>query len=125
MRDSFKIKNCLVLVARIFAGLLAGLVLLIIVGEGPPNPFKQSVSVMLELFAVIVMLIGCLLGWKWPGLGGLLIIGGTIVFHIFEKSLLLSGALPLFDLAGILYLLSWFLKMMQKTETQTEFLKEF
>ena len=102
-------------VARILGGLLAILVLVIfvgesLVGEGPGNPFKHPLPVQLGFVGMLAMWVGCIVGWKWQGVGALLTIGGIMTFHIIEKRLWLMGAFPLFDLAGILFLLCWLLK---------------
>ena len=102
------------LASRIYGSLLAILVLTITVGEGPPNPFTQPLPVAIELFAMLAMLIGCILGWKWQGIAAILTISGIMAFHIIERRLLLMGAFPLFDLAGILFLISWCLTKLSK-----------
>ncbi len=109
-------------VARIYGGLLAVLVLTIAIGEGffcpgdgLPNPFTQPLPVAIELFGMIDMLIGCIVGWKWQGLGAILVIAGVMTFHVIEKRLWLMGAFPLFDLAGIFFLLCWLLKRKDST----------
>ncbi len=107
---------CLRWVARIYGGLLAVLVLMIAIGEGPPNPFTQPLPVAIELSGMLAMVIGCIVGWKQQGLGGLLVISGIMIFHVIEKRLWLMGAFPLFDLAGILFLLSWLLSRRQQTK---------
>jgi hypothetical protein len=103
--------------AKIFGSLLAVLVLTIAVGEGffypgegLPNPFTQPLPVAIELYGMLAMWVGCIIGWKWEGIAAFLTIAGIMIFHVIEKRLWLMGAFPLFDLAGILYLLCWFLK---------------
>ncbi|MBN2457452.1 MAG: hypothetical protein JXB29_13120 [Sedimentisphaerales bacterium] len=103
-------------VARIFASLLVVLVLTIAIGEGPPNPFTQPLPVAIELFGMLAMWIGCILGCKWQGVGAILTISGIMTFHVIEKRLWLMGAFPLFDLAGILFLLCWWLGRLQKKD---------
>ena len=93
--------------ARIYGSLLAVSILAIAIGEGPPNPFTQPLPVTIELFGMLAMWIGCIVGWKWQGVATILIIGGIMTFHIIEKRLWLMGAFPLFDLAAIFYCLSW------------------
>jgi len=101
-------------VARIYGSLLAMLILTIAIGEGffypgggLPNPLTQPLSVAIELFAMLAILLGCIVGWKWYGLAGLLVIGGMMVFHVIEGKLWLNWTFGLFDLAGILFLLCW------------------
>jgi len=103
--------------ARILASLLAALVVVIFVGEsffypgdGPPNPFKQPPEVQLEFAGMLAMLAGCILGWRWEGIAGLLVISGMMIFHIIEGKLWLNWTFGLFDLAGILFLLCWWMK---------------
>ncbi|MDD5459040.1 MAG: hypothetical protein PHF37_06585 [Phycisphaerae bacterium] len=102
--------------ARIIATLLAGLISWLIVmhlfsKEGLPNPLAQPTDVQFEFIALTTMLTGLLAGWKWPGVGGLFIIGGMLVFHIVEKRIWLGGGLwCVFDIVGLLYLICWFIK---------------
>ena len=96
--------------ARILGGLLAALILAIAIGEGLPNPFKHPLPVQLGFVGMLAMWVGCILGWKWQGLGAILVISGIMIFHVIERKLWLMGAFPLFDLAGVLFLLCWWLK---------------
>ena len=111
-------------VARIFGALLAVLVLTIVIGEGLgeglPNPFTQPLPVAIELFGMLTMWVGCILGWKWQGAGGLLIMGGIMAFHVIEKKLWLMGAFPLFDLAGISFLICWLLGKLEGNKARSE-----
>ena len=113
MKGIAKQKNywviCIHWAARIYGALLTALVLTIAIGEGPPNPFTQPLPVAIELFGMLAMLIGCIVEWKWQGLGAILVITGIMTFHVIEKRLWLMGAFPLFDLAGILFLFCWWL----------------
>jgi hypothetical protein len=101
--------------ARIVGSLLAALVLLLVVGhafspEGLPNPFTQPPGVAIELFGLLLTWVGLLVAWKWEGAGGGMIITGQLVFHITEGRFWLSTMGELFDLVGILFLLSWWLR---------------
>ena len=85
--------------------------------EGLPNPLVPPRDVQFEFAALAVMLTGLLAGWKWPGIGGLLVISGTLVFHIIEKRIWLGGGLwCVFDIVGILYLICWYLRKKSKND---------
>jgi hypothetical protein len=108
--------------ARSLAGLLAALILAIVIineifltaGEGVPSPFGQIIPDGIELFAMLIIFLGLLVGLKWQGIGGILIIAGMIIFHIVERKFLLNGLFGWFELTGILYLISWYLKQISK-----------
>ena len=56
--------------ARITGLLLAGMVLLFMIGEGPPNPWNQPPRVQVEFLGMALMVAGFLAGWRWAGAGG-------------------------------------------------------
>ena len=96
--------------ARVTGLLLVGLVLIIIVGEGPPNPFRQPPPVQIEFLGMFLMVVGFLAGWRWEAIGGLLAMTGFALFAATE--LIVNGrppggAIPLFAIPGVLYLLSY------------------
>lgn len=98
--------------ARILGSLLAALVLVIVVchafsEEGLPDPFSQPPGVTLEFLGLFAVWAGVVLAWKWEGVGGLLTIGGVIIFHIVEGRLWLNWVFGLFGLVGIMFLLCW------------------
>jgi len=101
--------------ARILSGVLAGVVLFGVgrhaFGDGDlPNPFTQSPSVAFEVMGLFVSWIGLIVAWKWEAIGAALIIIGMLVFHIIEGKLWLGQIYIVFEVAGILYLLSWQLR---------------
>jgi signal transduction histidine kinase len=101
--------------ARIIAGLLAALLLAFAIGQGgPPNPFAGSLPEAAETFAMFGIFLGLLIGLKWQGIGGILIIAGMIVFHIVERKFFLNLFFGCFELTAILYLISWYLKQISK-----------
>jgi hypothetical protein len=96
--------------ARITGLILVGLVLLFVVGEGPPNPVWQPFSVQLEFLAMFLMLAGFLLGWRWEAAGGILAVVGFAIF--FATEMVVNGrppgrAMPLFAIPGVLFLASY------------------
>ena len=96
--------------ARITGLLLVGLVVIFMVGEGPPNPFRQPPPVQLELLSMGLMLVGFVVGWRREGLGSLLAVIGFAIFAASE--MIVSGrppggAIPIFAVPGVLYLTSY------------------
>jgi hypothetical protein len=86
------------------------MVLVFLVGEGPPNPFKQPPSVQTEFLGMLLMLAGFLVGWRWEATGGILALIGFAVFAATEAVVnrkLPGGAIPLFAIPAVLYLLSY------------------
>lgn len=83
-------------IARISAGVMAALILLIFVGEAIADGFEpilnltvREIGMMMAFFAVWL---GLLLGWKWELYGGLLTICGVAAFYLLDY--LFSGTLP-------------------------------
>jgi hypothetical protein len=102
---------------RITGLMLVGLVLLLLVGEGPPNPFKQPPSVQAEFLAMFLMLTGFLVGWRWEALGGFLAVGGFALFCATELAVngrLPGGAIPFFVIPGSLLLTAHGLAIVQR-----------
>jgi hypothetical protein len=104
--------------ARVASLLLLGLALAIVIGHGgPPNVLGQPTPVQLEFAAMVLMLLGLLLGWVREGFGGLLVILGLAVFNTVE--LVVNGrpglgAFPLFAVPGVLFLISALLRWRNK-----------
>lgn len=95
---------------RIVGLLLVALIVVFMVGEGgPPNILRQPLSVQLELLAMLLMVIGFLLGWRWEALGGGLAVGAFALFfgtEIAVNGKPPGGAIPLFVIPGVLLLIS-------------------
>ena len=101
--------------ARIVGIFVAGTVVALVIGhafseEGLPNPFTQPLPVTLEFAGLFAAVLGVILGWKWELLGGLLIIGGMVVFHVIEGKVWLGWVFELFALTGVLFVVHWYLK---------------
>ena len=96
--------------ARVTSLLLLGLVIVIVIGHGgPPNIFRQPMSVQLEFAAMAIMLLGLVIGWVRELLGGLLVLLGLAAFNVVELAVNgcpVLGAFPLFAVPGALFLLS-------------------
>jgi hypothetical protein len=96
-------------VARITGLLLVGMVVLFVVGEGPPNIFRQPPSVTVEFAGTGLMLAGFLAGWRWEAIGGITAVAGFAVFIATELIVnrhLPGGAIWLFVVPGLLLLAS-------------------
>ena len=83
-------------IARISAGIMAALILLIFVGEALDEGFEpflhmtvRETAMMAAFFAVWL---GLLLGWKWELYGGLLTVCGMVAFYLLVY--LFSGTIP-------------------------------
>ena len=100
---------------RIIGIFVAGVVVAMVFGhafseEGLPNLLTEPWGVRLEFLGLFSAVLGVVLAWKWELLGGLLIIGGMMVFHIAEGTLWLGTVFELFDLTGVLFVAHWYLK---------------
>jgi hypothetical protein len=106
--------------ARITSLLLLGLVIIIFIGEGgPPNVFRQPLSVQFEFASLGVMLIGLVIGWVREGPGGLLVLLGLAAFNAVELAVNgrpALGAFPLFAVPVVLFLLSALLRRNSKKQ---------
>jgi hypothetical protein len=100
--------------ARVTGLLLFGLVAVLVIGNGgPPNVFRQPTSVQLEFAALGLMLVGLVVGWVRQALGGLLVLFGLAAFNAVELAVNgrpALGAVPLFAVPGVLFLLSALLR---------------
>lgn len=95
--------------ARLFSILLLFIVISLAIGEVFPHPFNLSGKELLFSIALLVMLFGLIMAWKWEGLGGSLIIFGFLLFFIsnslLSNSLRLGIFLLIFPITGVLYLI--------------------
>lgn len=98
-------------VARVMAAVLLLITAGILYGHGLPDPAELTRVDITLFLALLVMLLGAALGWRFERLGGALLVGGFLVFYAVNS---LAGyrfsvgvVLLLFGLAGALYLLSW------------------
>lgn len=104
---------------RLAGALLAGLILLIIIGESISNglpPLRVLLSpIQLGIWGC---LIGMALGWKWEAFGGLTVLISCAVMNLYEYGVtgrwLLGGAFPLFLIPGVLLLVSAALQKWEK-----------
>jgi hypothetical protein len=111
---SLKIHQVIYWTARALAALMAGLILVIFIGEavsdglGPLRDLTRRESLMMVAFVIVFL--GLIFGWFWEILGGWLVVGGMLSFYLLDY--LFSGSFPrggtffLIALPGLLYLFS-------------------
>jgi hypothetical protein len=100
-------------VARVWAALMAALILFIFIGDavtdGVGPMFQLDAREMLLMAAFLTVFVGLILAWKWERLGGWLIVGGMAAFYFLDFAF--SGSFPrgatffMIALPGILYLI--------------------
>ena len=98
--------------ARLLALLLAGLILLMAIGQGF-NPAKLKTSELILSVPFFAVWAGLWLGCRWEGLGGILVVAGVAAFYLIHFAQTGFGrwprgwAFPMLAVPGILFLLSW------------------
>ncbi len=91
-------------IARILGTAILVLILAFAVGEGLPSPLAQPLDVNLLFAAMLTMMVGQILAWKWEKIGGLLILGGFALFAIVNHGIKLNLVFGPWLLTGLLYL---------------------
>jgi len=110
MSDFIELRKCILGVFSWLvkaAGLaLLGLVLVIAVGEGPPNPFKLSGRELFLMISLLVTLAGTVLALWRQLIGGILILTGQLPFinHWNQR------VFATFVMVGVLNLLCWWFR---------------
>lgn len=67
--------------------------------------------------AIAVMLSGLIVAWKWEVVGGILILGGYAFSALLAPPVLRAWPYALCLLAGVLFLVSWFMRRSANTKT--------
>ena len=97
--------------ARVIGTLILLLIAALAIGEGlHPARLFESLRVTLLTVAMLTMMGGTVVGWKWEGIGGLLILGGFVFFAIVKYGDALNIVFGPWLLAGLLYLECWWMK---------------
>lgn len=101
-------------IARVWAALMAGLIVFIFIGDaisdGIDPIFHLTLRESLMMVAFLVTWLGLVLGWKWERLGGSLVVCGMAAFYLLDFGF--SGSFPrgpmflIISLPGVLFLLS-------------------
>ena len=86
---------------------LFGLLVILTLGDGVPNPLTASRREDLFCTVVLTMLFGLVLAWKWEGAGSLLILGGLVLFATANEAILLDIVFTPWLVTGLLYLVCW------------------
>jgi len=74
--------------ARIMGALFVLLIVVLAVGEGVPHRFGRgglSLGEVLGFAALIIVVAGMLVAWKWETVGGLLVLGGWTFFVVYGR----------------------------------------
>jgi len=93
--------------ARLVSVALLALLVAFAVGEGLPNPLGQPIVVNLLSVAMLTMMVGLIIAWKWEGVGGLLILGGFGFFAAVNHGIRLNVVFGPMVVTGLLFLLCW------------------
>ena len=95
--------------ARAVGTAILALVVAIAIGEGVPNPLAQPVEVNLLSVAMLTMMTGLIIAWKWEGVGGLLILGGFGFFAAVNHGIRLNVVFGPLLATGLMYLACWWM----------------
>ena len=94
-------------IARVVGIALLGLIVVIAIGEGVPNPLRMSFQENLLGIGILAMLIGQIVAWRWEGIGSLLILGGFALFVTVNHGVRLNVVFGPWLVTGLLYLVCW------------------
>ncbi|MBN1942863.1 MAG: protein kinase [Phycisphaerae bacterium] len=105
-------------IARIYGSLLLAFFTYFRLALGTPPILSAPAGVQFEFAAVFLWLAGFIVGWKREGVAAILILTGSLTFHVVEMEFLLGGALEYPTLTGLLYAVAWWLARKSKAEKQ-------
>ncbi len=111
-----KMRKILRWIARIWASLMAAMILFIFIGDAAADGigpiFHLTFREILMMAAFLIVFVGLVLAWKWERLGGWMIVGGMLAFYSLDFAF--SGAFPrgatflIIAMPGILFLISFY-----------------
>ncbi|HSJ13376.1 MAG TPA: hypothetical protein VK939_03115 [Longimicrobiales bacterium] len=106
-------------IARLLASAVAGLLIAFFIDEGVGDPRALTDAELGGLGAVLVMMTGALLGWRWDLLGGTLLLAGYGLLALIEAG---WPPLPLaaFGVAGAILVASGLLKKLRRLRRPAE-----
>jgi hypothetical protein len=93
--------------ARTMGTALVVLVAAFAIGEGVPNPLHGSMAVNLCHLAMLSMLVGQIVAWRWEGVGGPLILGGFVLFAVVNRGVPLNIVFAPWLATGMFYQICW------------------
>lgn len=99
--------------ARILGSLLLLLIFVIMTGSFFSEGLAYEISAAENwmFFAMFLMLIGTIVGWKYEGYAALLLIAGYLLFvgvnYTRNQTFNVGWVIPIFLIVGILYLMCW------------------
>jgi hypothetical protein len=70
------------------------------------------------LTSASVEILGCIIGWRFPLVGAVILLAGIISFHILEGKIIFDCYYILIDLAAVAFFATWILKKFSKRELQ-------
>ena len=123
MKNKKRITSIILLTARIWGSIsLAFLVFMVgahVIGSLTGGEDGLGFTSTSEIFQFLLFfpagtIIGLSIALKWPGLGGLITVGGMIGFHIIRPDLIFNPMIDGLMAPGLLYLIYWYLSRGQK-----------
>ncbi len=95
--------------ARFLGSVLFLMIIMFAVGEGIPNPFALGFSETITFFSFVIMLAGLIIAWKLEGIGGLIVLGGYLMFAVVNPGSVSMNVVFIFPLTGILFIAYWWI----------------
>lgn len=104
--------------ARVCGTLLVIVTVIIAVGEGMPNPFTQPTWAQIIFFALALIMLGILIGWRWELAGGIIALAGFClgIVPLNNSPRGLTWFYFVLALPGAFYVASTLLRRYLKTE---------
>ncbi len=93
--------------ARTLGTVLLILIVAFAIGEGVPSPLAMSLRENLLSVALLAMVVGQIVAWRWEGIGGGLILLGFILFAIVNHGVPLNIVFVPWIATGMLYQVCW------------------
>ncbi len=93
--------------ARAVGAALLVIAVLFIIGEGMPGFADLNQNELLLFGAMLLMMTGLILAFKWELPGGLSTVSGYILFVVVEGDILSGPIFPAFFVVGVLYIIYW------------------